>query len=137
MPWFHYVQNYIAFCSSRQPYYIQSWFSFDSSRSLLLLYLNLTLRKKHPYSELFWSVFSRIRTEYRENWVSLRIQSQCGKMRTRIIPNTGTFYSVWIFFHLGAVLLPLSQKLDFFRHQNCSVSIVPRTTAFSFIVTKT
>ena len=26
--------------------------------------------------------------------VSLRIQSKCGKMRTRIHPNTGTFYSV-------------------------------------------
>ena len=25
-----------------------------------------TLRKKCPYSELFWSVFSRIRTEYGE-----------------------------------------------------------------------
>ena len=25
-----------------------------------------TLRKKHPYSELFWSVFSRIRPEYGE-----------------------------------------------------------------------
>ena len=25
-----------------------------------------TLRKKCPYSELFWSVFSRIRTEYAE-----------------------------------------------------------------------
>ena len=26
--------------------------------------------------------------------VSLSIQSKCGKMRTRIIPNTGTFYAV-------------------------------------------
>ena len=25
-----------------------------------------TLCKKYPYSELFWSLFSRIRTEYRE-----------------------------------------------------------------------
>ena len=30
-----------------------------------------TLRKKYPYSELFWSAFSRIRTEYGE--ISLRI----------------------------------------------------------------
>ena len=29
-------------------------------------YLLLILRKKCPYSELFWSVFSRIRTEYGE-----------------------------------------------------------------------
>ena len=27
--------------------------------------------------------------------VSLRIQSKCGKMRTRITPNTDTFYVVW------------------------------------------
>ena len=26
--------------------------------------------------------------------VSIRIQSECGKMRTRIIPNTDTFYAV-------------------------------------------
>ena len=25
----------------------------------------MSLRKKYPYSELFWSAFSRIRTEYR------------------------------------------------------------------------
>ena len=47
-----------------------------------------------PYSELFWSVFSRNQTEYGEIRVSLRIQSECGKMRTRITPNTDTFYAV-------------------------------------------
>ena len=36
-----------------------------------------SLREKCPYSELFWSVFSRI-----------------PKMRTRITPNTDTFYAV-------------------------------------------
>ena len=39
------------------------------------------LREKCPYSELFWSLFSRIRTE-------------CGKILTKIIPNTDTFYAV-------------------------------------------
>ena len=34
--------------------------------------------------ELFWSAFSRIR----------HIQSECGKMQTRITPNTGTFQAV-------------------------------------------
>ena len=43
-----------------------------------------SLREKCPYSELFWSAFS----------VSFRIQSECGKMRTRIIENTDTFYAV-------------------------------------------
>ena len=47
-------------------------------------YLKMPLRKKCPYSQLFWSVFS----------VSLRIQSKCGKMRTRITPNTDTFHAV-------------------------------------------
>ena len=47
-----------------------------------------TLREECPYSELFWSVFSRIRIEYGEIQISLRIQSECGKIRTRISPNT-------------------------------------------------
>ena len=33
-----------------------------------LIYWRNPLRKKCPYSELFWSAFSRIRTEYREIW---------------------------------------------------------------------
>ena len=36
----------------------------------------LTLRKKCPYSELFWSAFSRIQTEYGE---VLSIESECRK----------------------------------------------------------
>ena len=38
----------------------------------------LSLRKKCPYSELFWSVFSRIRTEYGE---ILRISPYSVRMR--------------------------------------------------------
>ena len=49
-------------------------------------------RKKCPYSELFWAVFSCIRTKY---GVSLRIPSECGKMRPRITPNTDTFHVVY------------------------------------------
>ena len=44
---------------------------------------------KSGNSELFWSVFSLIGTEY-----ALRIQSISGKIRTRITPNTDTFYAV-------------------------------------------
>ena len=51
-----------------------------------------TLGEKCPYSELFWSAFSRIWTEYGEE--SFRIQSKCRKMRTGITPNTDTFYAV-------------------------------------------
>ena len=41
----------------------------------------------HSYSELFWSAFSCIRTEYREIW-------SIGKTRTRITANTETLYAV-------------------------------------------
>ena len=51
------------------------------------------MREKWPYSGFFWSAFSRIRTEYGEIR-SLRIQSECWKMRIRITPNKDTFYSV-------------------------------------------
>ena len=30
-------------------------------------------------------------------FVSLRIQSECKKIRTRVTPNTDTFYEVWLF----------------------------------------
>ena len=41
-------------------------------------FYKLTLRGKCPYSNFFWSVFFRIRTEHRY-YVSLGIQSECGK----------------------------------------------------------
>ena len=44
--------------------------------------IQFSLREKCPYSELFWSVLFHIRTEY-------------GKIRTRITPNTATFYAVF------------------------------------------
>ena len=50
----------------------------------------LSLRKKGPYSWVFWSVFSEIRTEYGE---ILRM-AECWKIWTRKSPNTGTFYAV-------------------------------------------
>ena len=45
--------------------------------------------------ELYWSVFSRIKNKKRY-FVSLRIQYECRKIRTRITPNTDTFYAVFI-----------------------------------------
>ena len=47
--------------------------------------------KKCPYSEFFWSVFSRIRTQYGE---IRSIQSECRKIRTRKTPNTYTSHAV-------------------------------------------
>ena len=52
-----------------------------------------SLRDTCPYSELFWSVFFRIRTEYGEIF---RIQSEYGKIRTRIIPNAD-MKLVWMY----------------------------------------
>ena len=52
-----------------------------------------TLREKCPYSQFFYSVFSRIRTEYEIYSANLRIQSEYWKIRTRKTPNTDTFYA--------------------------------------------
>ena len=67
------------------------------------------LCKNCPYSESFWSTFSPIRTEYSvrmySDWIlspnvfGLNSQSECGKMRTRITPNTDTFHEVKSFWH--------------------------------------
>ena len=55
------------------------------------LCLPWSLREKCPYSKFFWSVFSRIWTEY---GVSLRIQSKCGKIKTRKTPKADTFHAL-------------------------------------------
>ena len=47
--------------------------------------IKTSLRKKWPHLELFWSVSSQIRVEYRE---MRSIQSKCWKMRTRVTPDT-------------------------------------------------
>ena len=46
------------------------------------------------YSELFWSAFSRIGLNTEKHGISLCIQSECGKMLTRITPDTDTFNAV-------------------------------------------
>ena len=58
------------------------------------LFVQSTLCEKCPYLEFFWSVFSRIRTEYS---VSLPILSECKKIPTRKSPNTNTFHALLIF----------------------------------------
>ena len=55
----------------------------------------ISLRKKCPYSELFWSYFPAFGLNTERYRVSLRIQSECGKIRTRITPNTDTFHAVY------------------------------------------
>ena len=56
----------------------------------------LILHEDGPYSEFFWSVFSRIQIEYGDLPCNLRIQSECGKIRSRKTPNKNTFYIVWL-----------------------------------------
>ena len=55
-----------------------------------------SLREKWPYSELFWSAFSTFGLNTERYFVSLRIQFEYGKVRTRVTPNTDTFYVVII-----------------------------------------
>ena len=65
------------------------------------LHWNISLREKCPFSELFWSAFFRIRTEY---WEILRISLYSVRMlekQTRITPKTDTFYAVYMFFFLA------------------------------------
>ena len=69
--------------------YIANFVSYPLNRRLSLS--KFTLRVKCPYSKFFWFVFSSIRTEYGQ---ILRIQSECGKIRTRKTPNKDTFHSV-------------------------------------------
>ena len=57
------------------------------------LFLWDALLEKCPYLELLRSAFCRIWTEYS---VSHLIQSECGKIRTRITPNTDSFYAVMV-----------------------------------------
>ena len=57
--------------------------SYDNHFLDVRTYYHLVLRKKCLYTALFWSVFSDIWTE-------------CGKLTTRITPNTDNFPAVWV-----------------------------------------
>ena len=59
--------------------------------------LYFTLREKCPYSELSGPRFPTFRLNTEKYFVSLRIQSKFGKMRTRITLNTNTFYAASMF----------------------------------------
>ena len=59
----------------------------------------LSRRKKCPYSELFWSAFFPHFPAFGLNAeryapYSIRMWENAGKMRTRITPNTDSFYVV-------------------------------------------
>ena len=56
-----------------------------------------TLRKKCPYLELLYGlVFSAFGLNTERYFISLHIQSEYGKMRTRTTPNTDTFHAMQV-----------------------------------------
>ena len=58
----------------------------------------LTLHKKSPYSEFFWSAFSRVFSH--SDWISpysVQMRENQGKVRTRITLNTDSFYAALLF----------------------------------------
>ena len=60
--------------------------------------------KKSPYSEFFWSLFSRIRIEY-------------GKIRTRKTPKTDTFYAVYVKLKNQCITSRAIQKTNFIKER--------------------
>ena len=72
--------------------------------------------KSGQIRSFFWSVFSRIRTEYGET-VSLRIHSECGKTRTRKNAVFGHFsrskYFIIVGFLLTFYVFPLISNMFF------------------------
>ena len=74
----------------------------------------LRLRKKFPYSELFWYVFSRSRTDNYS--VSLRFNSECRGIRTKRTPNTDTFHAVSVLpENFFAVIIVIIVIINFFQ----------------------
>ena len=54
------------------------------------------LPEKCPYSEFFWSDFPAFGLDTEWYAVSLRLQSECGKIWNRKTPNMDTFYAVLV-----------------------------------------
>ena len=57
---------------------------------------SFTLREKCRVWSYLCPYFSAFGLNTERNSVSLRIQSECGKIRTRITPDTDTFYAVLV-----------------------------------------
>ena len=79
-----------------------------------------SLREKCPHLEFFWSAFSLIGTEYGEILrysVSLRIESECVKIRTRKTPNMDTFHAVTCLKNIY-ILHPSFLRVEIL-HENC------------------
>ena len=97
----------------------------------VVLYCML-LRKNCPYSETFWSAFSRIQTEYGE---TLRISSYSVRMRENAgkkILNTDTFHAACFYVISFSILQIHVSKIFFWwkRWSSCKrlISLVPLTS---------
>ena len=72
---------------------------FDQMRSFLQIWSHL--REKFLMGNFTFLCFIVICDNSFSTYVaSLRIQPECGKMRTRITPNTDTFYAVMLFYFM-------------------------------------
>ena len=97
---------------------------YEKNISFNILGTRISRRKKCPYSELFWSVFSPIRTECEKiRSISLLIQSKYSKIWTRINSQCRNFYAVYVRY-IGRQKFP---KLHFFR-------AVKNSNLFNFFV---
>ena len=101
-----FTEGYLGPCQT----FVTDLFSENSQRLLAN-----TLRENYPYSELFWSVFSCIRTEHRE---IRSIQSTLGKIRTGITPNTDSFNVVLVLRKNDRKLMRLFCSPDFHSIKN-------------------
>ena len=71
--------------------------------------VEVSQRKKYQYLELFWSAFfPHSEGTRRDTPYSVRMRENTGKVRTRITPNTDTFYAVF-----GAFILFLTSRCSF------------------------
>ena len=70
----------------------------SSNQNRILILKRISLREKCPYSELFWSKFSRIQTEYRKIWsttpYAVRIRENTDQKKLR----TWTFFTQYLYF---------------------------------------
>ena len=94
-----FLRNNLSSMSSFFPPMNNDLQSFIIDERLKLLLQKFTrkrwsLREKCPYSEYFWSVFSRFGLNTEKYSGSLRIHFKYGKMRTGKTINMGTFHAV-------------------------------------------
>ena len=90
-----------------------SWFTL-SFCSWIYFMMSLTKRKECLYSQLFCSAFSAFGLKTHRYSVSLHIQSECAKMRTRTTPNTDIFHAVWINYFSKKGLCLTGSRLPFY-----------------------